>query len=83
MRRDGRSLGILRSFWRAVLLYLPLLLVVYLVSYCNAAGYEYLWWGTLLKQVFFVLPLAYLATTLIWYRRTPLDILSGTVAVPR
>jgi hypothetical protein len=45
MRRDGRSLGILRSFWRAVLLYLPLLLVVYLVSYCNAAGYEYLWWG--------------------------------------
>jgi hypothetical protein len=83
MKRDGRSLGILRSFWRAVLLYMPLLLVVYLISYCNALGYEYLWWGTLLKRVFFVLPLAYLVTTLIWYRRTPLDILSGTVAVPR
>jgi hypothetical protein len=83
MRRDGRNLGILRSFCRAVLLYLPLLLVVYLISYCNALGYEYLWWGTLLKRVFLVLPLAYLVTTLIWYRRTPLDILSGTVAVPR
>ena len=49
---------------------------------CNLAGYEYLWWRTQLKRAFFVLPLAYLVTTLIWHRRTPLDLLSGSVAVP-
>ncbi|XZE33904.1 protein kinase domain-containing protein [Pirellulaceae bacterium SH501] len=83
MRRDGRHLGILRSFWRATLLYAPMLLLVYLISYCNQLGYDYLVWGTILKRIFFILPLAYLVTTLIWYRRTPLDFLSGTVAVPR
>ncbi|MCU0714133.1 MAG: hypothetical protein MUC43_18915, partial [Pirellula sp.] len=83
MRRNGKRMGILRSFWRAILLYSPLLLVAYLISYCNTQGYEYLWWGTLLKRVFFILLIAYLATTLIWYRRTPLDVLAGTVAVPR
>jgi hypothetical protein len=76
-------MGILRSFWRAILLYAPLLLVAYLISYCNSQGYEYLWWGTLFKRVFFILLIAYLATTLIWYRRTPLDVLAGTVAAPR
>lgn len=83
MRRNGKRMGILRSFWRAILLYAPLLLVAYLISYCNTQGYEYLWWGTLLKRVFFILLIAYLATMLIWYRRTPLDVLAGTVAVPR
>jgi len=83
MRRNGKRMGILRSFWRAILLYAPLLLVAYLISYCNSQGYEYLWWGTLFKRVFFILLIAYLATTLIWYRRTPLDVLAGTVAAPR
>ncbi|XZE45171.1 protein kinase domain-containing protein [Pirellulaceae bacterium SH467] len=83
LRRDGRHLGIVRSLWRAVLLYVPMLLLVVAISYCNQLGYDYLGWGTVLKRVFVVIPLAYLATTLIWYRRTPLDVLSGTVAVPR
>lgn len=83
MRRDGKRMGIIRSVWRAIILYAPLLLVAYLISYCNTQGYEYLWWGTIFKRVFCILLIAYLATTLIWYRRTPLDVLAGTVAVPR
>ncbi|MCU0716836.1 MAG: protein kinase [Pirellula sp.] len=83
IRRDGRHLGVLRSFWRALLLYAPMLILAYLISYCNQLGFDYLGWGTILKRIFFVLPLAYLVTTVIWYRRTPLDVLSGTVAVPR
>jgi uncharacterized RDD family membrane protein YckC len=83
VRRDGKHMGIFRSVWRAILLYAPLLLVAYLISYCNTQGYEYLWWGTLFKRVFCILLIAYLATTLIWYRRTPLDVLAGTVAIPR
>lgn len=83
MRRDGKRMGIIRSVWRAIILYAPLLLVAYLISYCNTQGYEYLWWGTIFKRVFCILLIAYLATTLIWYLRTPLDVLAGTVAVPR
>jgi hypothetical protein len=82
MRRDGKRMGIFRSLFRALLLYAPLLLVAYLIYYCNTHGYEYLWWGTFFKRAFCVLLIAYLATTLIWYRRTPLDVLAGTVAVP-
>lgn len=83
LQRDGRSLGIVRSLWCAMLLYAPVLLLVYAISYCNQMGYDYLGWGTIGKRIFIAIPLAYLVTTLIWYRRTPLDVLSGTVAVPR
>ncbi len=38
MRRDGKRMGIIRSVWRAIILYAPLLIVAYLVSYCNTQG---------------------------------------------
>jgi hypothetical protein len=82
-RRDGRHLGIIRSFWRAILLYAPLLLLTYIISYCNSLGYDYLGWGTIWKRIFIILPFVYLVSALVWYRRTPLDLLSDTVAIPR
>lgn len=83
MTRDGRQLGLIQSFWRACVLYAPFLLVAYAISYCNLQGYEFIGWGTQLKRVFCALPILYLATAFVWYQRTPLDMLSGTVAVPR
>jgi eukaryotic-like serine/threonine-protein kinase len=80
--RDGHKLGVLRSFWRAAIMTFPFFVIAYLISSCNVLGYEYLWWGTQMKRLFCILPLLYLATTFIWYKRTPLDYLAGTVAIP-
>ncbi|MEQ1828871.1 MAG: protein kinase [Pirellula sp.] len=83
VKRDGRRLGFLRSFWRSSILYAPLLLVAMTVAYCNWRGFDFLWWGTQVKRMFCMIPIAFLATTLLWPRRTPLDVLSGTAVVPR
>ncbi len=83
MSRDGRRLGFVRSFWRAMALYLPLALLASAIAYCNYLGFEYLWLGTQFKRAIVIVPIAYLGATLILSRRTPLDLVSGTAMVPR
>lgn len=82
-RRDGSRLGFFRSFWRAIVFYVPLVVFAVLVGYCNYLGFDYLWLGTQLKRMFFILPVGYLGTILIWPRSSPLDWLAGTAMVPR
>lgn len=80
---DGRSLGLLQSLWRATALYLPIFGLAMAIVYCNALGLDYVWYGTQLKRIFLVVPIAVLATTVLWSRKTPLDVLSNTVMIPR
>jgi eukaryotic-like serine/threonine-protein kinase len=80
---DGRSLGLLQSFWRATALYLPIFGLVMSIVYCNALGLDYVWYGTQLKRIFLIAPIAVLATTILWSRKTPLDVISNTVMIPR
>ena len=80
---DGRSLGLLQSFWRATALYLPIFGLAMSIVYCNALGLDYVWYGTQLKRIFLIVPIAVLATTVLWSRKTPLDVISNTVMIPR
>lgn len=83
VRSDGRRMGIVRSFLRAVLLYLPFAILGIAVVFFNDLGLEWMWMATMFKRALLLLPLVYLASTMIHSTRTPLDWLSGTVAIPR
>ncbi len=83
VRRDGRRIGFLMGAIRAVLLYLPFVVVAYLIINWNLTNEHDLFWTTQLKRLFLLLPLIYLATTTFRGNRTPLDKLTGTVAIPR
>ncbi len=81
--RDGCRMGILRSAWRALVVFAPGLIIVLLLSNWPIITLNDLWWTTQLKRILIILPLGYLASTLIWNNRTIADVLSGTTAIPR
>lgn len=81
--RDGSRMGILKSAWRALVVFAPGLIIVLLLSNWPIVTLNDLWWTTQLKRALIILPLGYLASTLIWNNRTVADVLSGTTAIPR
>lgn len=81
--RDGSRMGILKSAWRALVVFAPGLIIVLLLSDWPIITLNDLWWTTQLKRALIILPLGYLASTLIWNNRTVADVLSGTTAIPR
>lgn len=83
VRRNGCRLGFLRSFWRAALLYAPILAVGLLTTYGSDRGLDWIWVTTQLKRAFLLIPILYLAMTIRWSQRTPLDLLAGTASIPR
>jgi hypothetical protein len=83
VRLDGQKIGLVRSLARAIVLYLPVLVLVYLISNWSLVNENDIFWTTQLKRLLGVAPLIYLATTLLKSNRTPLDRLTGTAAVPR
>jgi eukaryotic-like serine/threonine-protein kinase len=83
VKRDGQKIGFIRSAIRAILLYLPIMALVYLIAYWPLVDENDIFWTTQLKRLLGVAPLIYLASTLLKSNRTPLDTLTGTAAVPR
>lgn len=81
--RDGSRMGILKSAWRALVVFAPGLIIVLVLANWPIITLNDLWWTTQLKRVLIILPLGYLASTLIWNNRTVADVLSGTTAIPR
>jgi hypothetical protein len=81
--RDGLRMSLLRSLWRACLIYAPVLVLLYIIYLVPPTSPENFWWSTQLKRLFWTLPVAYMACTLLPSGRTPIDRLAGTAAVSK
>ncbi|MFO0924300.1 MAG: protein kinase [Pirellulales bacterium] len=83
MDRRGYPIGFLRHILRAIYLYIPLLIVSLVLMLLANMGVDGVVWTSQLNRFLFIVPVMYLASTLIWPQAAPHDRLSGTIAVPR
>ncbi|MFO0944005.1 MAG: protein kinase [Pirellulales bacterium] len=83
VNRDGTRMGILKSAWRSLIVFAPVLVLLVLLANWPIISIRDLWWTNQIKLLLIFSPLGYLASTLIWNNRTITDIFSGTTSIPR